>query len=136
MSWIKQCDQSFNRKASRKAGLAAMGFWGALMGFSGHEQLDGELEREDLDQAFTGGYEADESLWGELIGDEVDGSIDRLEALVRSFDVSDKQAAKLKLHLVALKRGIRRPELDAEKVTQRLIDQVCEVVALIHIRNE
>ena len=55
-----------------------MGYWSACMSRSAAEHLDGRLDADDLEQAWTYRLENDGALVGDVIADEIEGELHAL----------------------------------------------------------
>lgn len=152
MSWIKTCDTTFSRQRSKATGLSALGWWSAAMCFSGAEELDGRIRRDQLEDVWRWGFRADELLWKELIGRDLADELTALDELAGELDdyVFDDDAVnepigvedvdeledeevidganasfgdRVRAHLSAIVSRLRGATLAAEEVRERLIEQ-------------
>jgi hypothetical protein len=121
MVWVKQCDQSYNRQRAKRAGISTMGWWSACMGLSAHEQTDGELERDQLRDAWHFSYDEDSELWGRLLLEDIGDVIAQLTALAKKLGT--EAGAELVTLIAALRRKLKAPKLAKATVEAALLEK-------------
>ncbi|MEZ4447246.1 MAG: hypothetical protein R3B72_49660 [Polyangiaceae bacterium] len=117
MSWVKYCDRTFARKRSARAGVTAMGFWGALMCHAAHLESDGWVDAEDIEHAWLYGFEPDVELWA-----------DQFEAAAEELDVTP---AERMAFVAMLRRAKRRVAKNPDRVRQALVKRLCDDAKLL-----